>query len=165
MSLLVLSLGSNIERRKNILFALQKLRELFGGLRESPVYQSCAVGFEGPDFYNMVVAVNTLMDLEEIVRALRDIEQQAGRVRGEKSFESRRLDIDVLLYGDANLRNQGWDIPRTEIDHAAYVLKPLADLLPEMRHPVSQKRFVELWENFTEASQRLEAVEFNTNVC
>ena len=107
MNLLVLSLGSNIERRKNIRYALTKLTELFGELRESPLYQSRSVGFEGPDFYNMVVAVDTSLNLEEIIESLREIERQAGRVRGEKRFQSRRLDIDVLLYGDAKLRARG----------------------------------------------------------
>lgn len=164
MNLLVLSLGSNIERQKNIAYALRKLRELFGELHESPLYQSRSVGFEGPDFFNMVVAVQTSMGLEELINSLRDIERQAGRVRGDKRFESRQLDIDVLLYGDMNLRDQGRDIPRAEIDHAAYVLKPLADLLPQKRHPVSHRRFASLWESFDDSSQVLEPVELGTDV-
>ena len=158
MSLLVLSLGSNIQRRKHMRYALRELTRCFGELLQSPLYQSRSVGFDGPDFYNMVVAVETPKALEEVVDAVREIERQAGRVRGEKRFESRSIDIDVLLYGAANLRARGWDIPREEIEHAAYVLRPLADLLPDMHHPVSHECFSAMWDAFDDLSQPLERV-------
>ena len=145
MTLLALSLGSNIEREKRLQFAIDSLAELLGELRISPVYETRAVGFEGPDFYNLVVLAETKMELDDLIERIRQIETSAGRVRGEKRFASRNLDIDVLLFGDADLRESGRDIPRREIDHAAYVLKPLADVFPDGLHPISGLRFDVMW--------------------
>lgn len=161
MTLLALSLGSNIEREKHIFFALKSLQGLFGKLDISPVYETRALGFKGPDFYNLVVVVHTLLELDALHEKLQQIEHDAGRVRDGKGFESRVLDIDMLLFGDANLRDEGRNIPRDEIDHAAYVLKPLAEVLPDMRHPVSGQRFKRLWANFCGDSLGLRRIEFD----
>lgn len=159
MSRVVLSIGSNIEREKHIRYALDALREKFAELRISPVYESSAVGFEGPDFFNLVVVIETQLSVAQLTDWIRGVEAAAGRVRGEKKFQSRNLDIDILLYGDVDLHAEGWDIPRGEITHAAYVLKPLVDLLPEARHPVTGMRFAELWGTFSDASQQLRQVQ------
>jgi 2-amino-4-hydroxy-6-hydroxymethyldihydropteridine diphosphokinase len=148
VTLLALSLGSNLQREKHIRFALSALRGLFARLEVSPVYETRAVGFEGPDFYNLVVVVDTSLDLDVVFDKLRQIEIDVGRRRDEKSFQSRNLDIDVLLFGEASLRDQGRNIPRSEIEHAAYVLKPLAQVLPKIRHPVSGRCFEDLWADF-----------------
>ena len=153
MTLLALSLGSNIEREKHLQFAIEGLTELLGELCVSPVYETRAVGFNGPDFYNLVVLAETGRSLESLISEIRLIETGAGRERGEKRFASRNLDIDVLLYGDANLRAEGRDIPRREIDHAAYVLKPLADVLPDGHHPISGQRFAAMWANYNNDKQ------------
>ncbi len=145
MTQLVLSLGSNIEREKHIRFGVTELERAFGSLLVSPVYETVAVGFDGPDFYNLVVVAETGLALGEIMEKIRGIEAAAGRIRGEKRFQSRSLDIDVLLFGEADLRPRGYDIPRDEIEHAAYVLKPLADLLPDQPHPLSGISFGQMW--------------------
>lgn len=161
MTQLVLSLGSNIERRKYICYGLRQLRDAFGELTHSPVYETAAVGFSGPDFYNMVVAVQTEIGLDDVIRAIQAIEAKAGRVRGSRAFNSRNLDIDVLLYGDADLRTEGRNVPRDEINHAAYVLKPLADILPQALHPVSGSSFGAMWAAFRDDQQVLRRVQFN----
>lgn len=160
MTQVVLSLGSNIERKKNIHFALKELVNMFGTLDISPVYETQAVGFEGPDFYNLVVVLDTDLELKDLMSGIRRIEMDAGRIRGEKSLQSRHLDIDILLFGDADLRKQGRNIPRTEIDSAAYVLKPLADILPKMRHPVSGRCFEALWQAFGCGANELRRIDF-----
>lgn len=160
MTRLVLSLGSNIERDKHIRFAVYKLQQSFSPLSLSPVYATEAVGFNGPEFYNMVVVAPTQLPLLEIIPIIQSIETAAGRIRGEKSFESRNLDIDVLLYGEADLRAQGRNIPRDEILHAAYVLKPLADVLPEARHPSSGLSYRAMWAAFDDETQILRQVDF-----
>ena len=145
MTQLVLSLGSNIERDKHIRYAIRQLQLLLGELTLSPIYETEAVGFNGPDFYNLVVVSETDLTLDKIIQGIQKIECGAGRIRGKKSCESRTLDIDVLLYGDADYRDQGHNIPRDEIYHAAYVLKPLVDVLPNAHHPVSGERFKAIW--------------------
>lgn len=153
MTQLALSLGSNIEREKHLQFAIKGLTELLGALRISPVYETRAVGFDGPDFFNLVLLAETDKPLDDLISSIRLIEAGAGRIRGEKRFASRNLDIDVLLYGDANLRDAGRDIPRREIDHAAYVLKPLADVFPDGLHPISGLRFDVMWAAYTNDQQ------------
>lgn len=160
MTQLVLSIGSNIDRDKHIRYAISQIREAFKELKISPVYETEAVGFNGPSFYNLVVVAQTDMDLKAIIARLQAIETGAGRIRGEKSCESRNLDIDVLLFGDADLRDQSRNIPRDEINHAAYVLKPLADVLPKMRHPVSGLSFQSMWAAFNHDEQILAQTEF-----
>ncbi len=163
MTRLALSLGSNIDREKHLEFAIRGLADLLGELDISPVYETRAVGFDGPDFYNLVVVAETELQLDALVEKIRLIETAAGRVRGEKRFASRNLDIDVLLYGNADLRDQGRDIPRGEIDHAAYVLKPLADVLPQGLHPVSGRSFIDMWQAYQNEAQKPVAVAFNLN--
>ena len=159
MTQLVLSLGSNIEREKHIRFGVNELERAFGSLRVSPVYETTAVGFDGPDFFNLVVAAETDLPLGSVVDVIQAIEAAAGRVRGEKRFQSRSLDIDILLFGEADLHPQGYDIPREEIEHAAYVLKPLADLLPDQLHPVRAEAFVEMWQARLQGQPPMRVVE------
>ena len=161
MTLLALSLGSNLQREKHIRFALGALQKQFARLVISPVYETRAVGFEGPDFYNLVVVVDTSLDLDALLQKLRQIEMDAGRLRDGKSFQSRNLDIDILLFGEENLRSQGRNIPRSEIEHAAYVLKPLAQVLPKMRHPASGQCFEGLWADFDTDQPAPRLVEFD----
>ncbi len=146
---LVLGIGSNIDRRRHIASGVAALRERFGDLVLSPVYESPSAGFAGPDFYNLVAVLETDRPIEAVLESLRDVEQAEGRTRGDDAFASRTLDIDVLLYGDAVLRADGYDIPRDEILRYAFVLKPLADVLPHGRHPGSGREFARLWADFS----------------
>ena len=160
MTHVVLSLGSNIDREKNIRFALAQIKNQFGALEISPVYETSSVGFEGPAFFNLVVGLQTDHPIDHIITLLRVIEADAGRVRGPKSFDSRLLDIDVILYGDSNLRDQGYNIPRDEIEKYAYVLKPLADLYPDLLHPLVGCSIQTMWNKFELKQQTLFTAEF-----
>ena len=137
-----LSLGSNIDREHNIRSGLDALEAVFGELEISPVYESEAVGFDGDAFFNLVVGIRTAMTVAELTTCLKDMERDHGRVRGEKKFSSRTLDIDILTYGDAVGIIDGVQLPRDEIFKHAFVLKPLVDLaLPlNAEHPSN------LWE-------------------
>ncbi|MBU6421626.1 MAG: 2-amino-4-hydroxy-6-hydroxymethyldihydropteridine diphosphokinase, partial [Gammaproteobacteria bacterium] len=79
--------------------------------------------------------------------ALDDIERQCGRIRGGPRFAPRTLDLDLLLYGDL-ISATPVRLPRPEILKYAYVLKPLVDLAPERRHPLTGKSFAEHWQAF-----------------
>lgn len=155
MTLVVLSLGSNIDRERNIGYAVREIRRRYGDIEVSPVYETSAVGFDGPPFYNLVVGLRSGEGLPGIIGAIREIESGAGRVRGPKKFDSRVLDIDVILYGDENWRERGINVPRDEIERYAYVLKPLADLYPGFVHPVLGIPVGEMWERFEPRGQTL----------
>ncbi len=143
-----ISIGSNIERDTSIRSGVAALREHFGGLTLSTVYESRAVGFEGDDFYNLVAGFDTALDAVAANSVLRDIEHRHGRVRGGSGFSSRTLDLDLLLYGDLVSCENGLALPRGEITKYAFVLCPLAEIAGQMRHPVSGASYADLWRAF-----------------
>lgn len=150
-----LSLGSNIEPQQRIPAALEALREHFGSLVVSPVYESEAVGFDGDNFHNLVVGIETRLPVQELVRLLREIEAAHGRVRGAEKFSSRTLDIDLLTYGDHIIDQDGVQVPRDEILRYAFVLLPLSEVATQERHPVTGRTYRELWADFDADDQPL----------
>lgn len=161
MATVYLSLGSNIDRAHNIRSGLEQLEREFGGLRLSPVYESEAVGFDGSPFFNLVVGIETDLPVVELAGRLRDIERAHGRVRGEKKFASRTLDIDILTYDRLTGDIGGVQLPRDEILKHAFVLRPLADLAPDERHPVLDKSYRDLLADTNFPGQALWAVPFD----
>jgi len=141
------SVGSNIEREKMVRSCIGMLKECFGEVRHSSVYESIAVGFTGDNFYNLVVTFNA-EDPKYVIDKLHYIEQQHGRHRGEKKFSARTLDLDLLLFGQMDLHDQGIDVPRAEITRYAFVLGPLSELAPSECHPSSHITFATLWAEF-----------------
>ncbi len=161
MQQVVLSLGSNIDKERNIRYGVQQLAEHFSSMVISPVYLAQSVGFDGPDFLNLVVAVQTDLNVEDALTTIHAIEAGAGRLRGEKSYGSRVLDIDILLFGEQNLSDQGRNIPRDEIETAAYVLKPLLDILPDGVHPITKQTYAQLWQSFEQGAGDLQQIDFD----
>ena len=151
-----LSLGSNVSPEKNIQFALDQLSKIFGKVVSSSTYVTKSVGFEGSDFLNLVVRINTDLDPSELIDKLHLIEEMTGRVTGTKAFNDRTLDIDVLIYGD--LVDLSLNIPRDEILKYGFVLEPLSELYPDGIHPIEKITFLELWNRLREnldTSQRI----------
>jgi 2-amino-4-hydroxy-6-hydroxymethyldihydropteridine diphosphokinase len=148
MSIVYLGLGSNIDARANISSGIDVLRQTFDRVKCSPVYQTAAFGFEGNDFINLVAGVETDMSPLGLKSFLIDLEDRHGRNRQSPKFSDRTLDIDVLLYDDLYLLSPELSIPHAEILEATHVLKPLADLAPELIHPICRKSMIELWNAF-----------------
>jgi 2-amino-4-hydroxy-6-hydroxymethyldihydropteridine diphosphokinase len=161
MARVFVSVGSNIDRENNFRSAIDKLTERYGQLQMSSVYESKAVGFEGDNFFNQVIGFDTDDSPETVALALRDIETRFGRERGRKKFASRTLDLDLLLYDDLIAESGIFSIPRAEITRHAYVLKPLADLAGDRRHPMTGVRFLDLWESFDQTDQEIWPVDFS----
>ena len=152
-----LSLGSNQARESNLRGAVRMLREAFGPLVLSAVYETDAVGFVGEPFLNLVAGAETDLPVEVVQQRLRQIEDAHGRVRGGDKFCPRTLDVDLLTYGD--LVRPDLDLPREEIVHHAFVLGPLAEVAPAELHPVLGRSYGELWAGFARATQPLRLVE------
>ena len=140
------SLGSNLERESNIRAAVRAIKALYPNAVFSAIFESAAVGFEGPWFYNVAAAFETDLEVADLVLQLREIEAQQGRVRISEIMGSRERDIDVLLYGNEILYAQGVNIPRDEILECAHVLKPLSLIWPDRHHPVKGTTYRQLWE-------------------
>jgi 2-amino-4-hydroxy-6-hydroxymethyldihydropteridine diphosphokinase len=143
-----LGLGSNIDAEKNLRLAMGELRRLFGALTVSPVYRSTAVGFDGPDFLNLVVALATDSAPLDVLQEIERIHEMAGRSRGPDKYSSRPLDIDLLLYDDRVDPSPPLRLPRRDILEYGFVLRPLADIAPDLVHPVTGRTIGEHWRAF-----------------
>lgn len=156
------SIGSNIERERHVRAALAALRARFGRLVVSPVYETPAEGFQGDPFLNLVAGFETELSPVALHAALRDIENDNGRVRGAEKFSARTLDIDTLTYADRVTSEGGKALPRDEIARYAFVLKPLADVAPDEIHPISGRSYRQLWEAFGGERGGLREIELQT---
>lgn len=137
-----LSLGSNLGNRAFILQqALFKIEEQTGTIVAiSPVYASEAWGFQGEEFLNLCIALETSLPPRDLLNLLLSIEKDLGRTRLDDSgYSSRTLDIDILYYGDLTLQDDPLIIPHPRMEARAFVLRPLADIAPQLYHPVTNK--------------------------
>ena len=149
------SLGSNSDREAKISLAVAALREQFGEIELSPVYDSAAVGFDGSDFLNLVAGVDTGLGVEAVAASFHAIEDQLGRDRSQPRFASRPIDLDILTYDDLILDVPGIRIPRPEILENAFVLKPLQDIAPRRLHPETGESYAKLWQRMAPTAPRL----------
>jgi 2-amino-4-hydroxy-6-hydroxymethyldihydropteridine diphosphokinase len=156
-----LSLGSNIDREKNILACLDALAEHFGELIISPVYESESVGFSGDSFYNLVVGIDSALSVGELAVIMRDIETVNKRSRAGPKFGPRTLDIDILTYGDVSGVVDGVTLPRDELTENAFVLLPLVDIAPNEKHSVSGKTYCDIATSFSGSEQKLWRINFS----
>lgn len=153
-----ISVGSNIERDSYIPAGLNSLRQQFGQLRLSTVYETQAVGFNGAAFYNLVLSFNTALDANSIAQLLRAIEYQHGRSSDSKKFSARTLDLDLLLLGDLMIHSDSLILPRPDITRYAFILEPLADIAPTLIHPLLQRSYAELWQQFDKSQLKQQRV-------
>lgn len=143
-----LSLGSNHEPQTHLRAAIGELRKRFGAITVSPVYRGRAVGFDGPDFVNLAVGLDTDLSVQELNDWLHALEDRHGRRRDVARYSDRTLDLDIVFYGELVIEGPGHlQIPRRELQHA-FVLKPIADIAPDLRHPLSGERMADLWAAF-----------------
>jgi len=155
MATVFLGLGSNESPEENLRLAISKLRSRYGDLVLSPVYQSTAVGFEGADFLNLVVRLQSDDSPLEICTEIERIHNLTGRARGSDKWESRTLDIDLLLYNDLIQDERPVHVPREDILQFSFVLRPLAEIAPDQVHPVTGKTIHEHWQAFDAESHPL----------
>lgn len=153
MAQVFIGIGSSINRLENIQLGIASLKTVFGKLNISALYESEAVGFAGGNFYNLVVELNTDLNAHAVIAQLKAIEIQHGRPVNARKFAPRTLDLDLLLYEqqiDENI-----NLPRAEITKNAFVLKPLAELAPQLKHPVLHETYQILWGRYPKEKQKL----------
>lgn len=148
MSSAYISLGSNIAPENHLREAVSQLHATFGELRLSPVYQSAAIGFDGPEFLNAAAGIETDLSVVEISHILLQIEDKCMRDRSQPKFSSRTLDLDLLMLGQLIIETAELVLPRPEILQHAFVLQPLADIAGSERHPQAGCTIAELWSQF-----------------
>lgn len=153
-----LGLGSNIDARANIRSSMTALQDTFEKVAFSPTYECPAIGFEGGDFLNLAARVDTAMQPLELKNHLFKLENRHDRDRSAPRWSNRTLDVDILLYDDLYLLSPQLEIPRKEILTCAHVLKPLADLAPDLLHPTELITMNELWTRFPDQHPTLKPV-------
>ena len=143
MARVFVGIGSNHEREHHIALALDSLTKHFGTLQVSPVYTAIDVRGGAADYFNLVVGFDCDQAPDDIFTALKAIEHSAGRRRTTSECV---LDLDLLTVGDTVTLADAFELPRRDILEHAFVLRPLADLAPMIRHPVSGQTYAELWQ-------------------
>ena len=157
MATVYVGLGSNIEPEQNLKLGIAELRRRYGEVDVSAVYRSAAVGFEGEDFLNLVGRFESESEPAEICRAIAAIHKLVGRDRKDGKWESRPLDIDLLLYNDRVMVDPR--VPREDVLEYSFVLLPMAELAPDLIHPVTGRTMLEHWQEFDASRHPLEAVD------
>jgi 2-amino-4-hydroxy-6-hydroxymethyldihydropteridine diphosphokinase len=131
-------LGSNVgDREANLHQAVEWLRKADGVdiIRVSSIYETTPVGYlEQPDFLNAVVEIKTTLSPPELLAVTKSIEREQQRVR-QVRWGPRTIDLDILLYGDAEVEEDNLRLPHPEVGNRAFVLVPLAEIAPSKRLP------------------------------
>jgi len=143
-----IGVGSNLgDRRANCLEAIEHLKKRgIHVIRQSSMIETEPWGVEDqPQFINMVIEAETDFSPQELIRKLKECEQVMGRIRSHR-WGPRLIDLDILFYDDLVLETEELKIPHPEVQNREFVLRPMCELAPEMKHPVLRKSIRELFE-------------------
>jgi 2-amino-4-hydroxy-6-hydroxymethyldihydropteridine diphosphokinase len=119
------------------------------------------VGFTGDDFVNLVVGFETAATPAQVRAQLQKIEASCGRAPDAPKWAPRSMDLDILLFGELVSSEPGFIVPRPDLVRRPYMLKPMADIGPDVVHPVSGKTMRELWEAFDGGGHEMVRVEIS----
>jgi len=166
MSQLYLGLGSNLnDRYANLRQAIAKLNEHLTITAISPVYATEAWGdTDQPSFLNVCLAASTSLSPHEVLHLAKRIEGEMGRQPTHR-WGPRLIDIDILFYDRLVMRDETLTIPHPYLAERAFVLAPLADLIPDFQHPVTGETIQQLFDRLnTSGVERLFEMPFPTSM-
>ncbi|RCW94009.1 2-amino-4-hydroxy-6-hydroxymethyldihydropteridine diphosphokinase [Winogradskyella arenosi] len=150
-----IALGSNKGQKLQYLQqAIDAVFEHVGVVKKiSSVYKTPALGFDGDDFYNACITVETELKPKKVLKALQSIETALGRQsKTTEGYASREIDLDILFFEDDILQENTLTIPHAELHKRKFVLQPLRDITTDFQHPVLQKSLEQLWEECEDPS-------------
>ena len=149
LKLVYIALGSNRGNKLHyIQSAVDTIFDSVGFVKKlSRVFKTPALGFEGDDFYNACITVETHLSPKKLLKTLQQIEKSIGRSKKTSNgYESREIDLDIIFYESDIIQNKNLIIPHPEIQNRKFVLQPLLDILKDFEHPVSKKSIETLFE-------------------
>jgi 2-amino-4-hydroxy-6-hydroxymethyldihydropteridine diphosphokinase len=161
MTAVYVAAGSNVDPERNLARACAQIVSTWPDARFSRAYRNAAVGFEGPEFINLVVGFTSAESLPHVLARLHAIESACGRPRNAPKWASRTMDLDILLYGDLIEKTAEYTVPRPDLVRRAFMLGPMAEIAPDVVHPVSHKSIAELWREFDRAGHVMTPVELS----
>jgi 2-amino-4-hydroxy-6-hydroxymethyldihydropteridine diphosphokinase len=144
--------------------AARALRRRFPDILFSASYCNPAYGFVGADFLNAVAGFDTDASADRVLAELHAIEAQCGRRREDPKWAPRAMDIDLLLYGDTVAETADYRLPRPDLLRRSYMLAPLAQIAPELRHPLTGRTMADHWQELAREPHRLEPLSLDLNV-
>ena len=142
-----IALGSNKGNKLQYLqAAVDAIFQKIGLVNQiSKVYMTPALGFEGDDFYNACIKVETELKPKKILKELQAIESKLGRlVKKTRGYESREIDLDILLYDDDIINEKSLVVPHPEMQKRKFVLQPLCDIARDVEHSILKKTISDL---------------------
>ena len=151
-----IALGSNVgNRERNLSVALERLSGFMQALRTSPIYETEPIDYADQRwFLNQVVEGETDLFPMQLLNRLQKIERELGRVRSIPNGP-RTIDLDILFYGRSVIQSAALEIPHPRMAGRRFVLAPLADLAPDLRHPVTHRTVREMLDTAPAATVRL----------
>jgi dihydroneopterin aldolase / 2-amino-4-hydroxy-6-hydroxymethyldihydropteridine diphosphokinase len=152
----VFSLGSNIDPASHLAYALNEIDQKYGLVKVSHVYETSPVNLKKqPVFWNMAAAVETNDPPLKIKNWLKNLEKGGGRVRQGNPNGPRTLDVDLILWNEALITNQNFSIPHPDIAQKAFVLFPLTEIFPGLKHPKLNLSYLEMAAQFDDSKQKI----------
>lgn len=142
MATVFLGIGTNIgNKKKNITDATIIIGSVMGEIRAlSSLYETEPWGYESPNtFLNAVIQIETEIEPQKCLDIAKAIEREMGRVHTKEGYEDRIIDIDILFYDDTIYHSENLTIPHPLIEQRDFVLRPMAEIAPEFRHPISKE--------------------------
>jgi len=148
MTKVYVAAGSNVDPERNLARACGEVAASWPDAGFSRAYRNAAVGFDGPEFINLVVGFTTDQPIDAVITRLRAIETLCGRPRNAPKWAARTMDLDILLFGARIEKTADYTVPRPDLLKRPYMLGPMAELAPQVMHPVANKTMGELWAGF-----------------
>ncbi len=151
-----LSLGSNLGNKLEILQqAVDLIAKNIGSIAKiSTVYKTESWGFKSTDFYNICIQVSTSLNPEDLLKSIHEIEFSLGRIQDVSTeYKARTIDIDILLFDDEIIFSKELIVPHKSMLQRKFVMVPLAEIAPNLIHPIEKKRVQTCLNNCTDNSK------------
>lgn len=151
-----LSLGTNQGNKlENLQQAINLISDKVGAIQKiSSIYKTAAWGFSGDDFYNTCIKVSTNLIPEILLNTLLTIEKELGRVRtNQVGYQNRNIDIDILLFDNEIIISKTLIVPHSKMLERKFVMIPLAEIAPNVTHPIEKKQLNICLQNCNDSSE------------